>query len=129
MGEARITIHECVTQPDQPQATERPRGTPLWARLVPVAVVLAAAVYFWPAPPDSAEKKIARFEIPVAKAEVLDHQFRRGVDLSRDGKQLAFVAAPAGDASKRKVYVHSLERGQTKPLDNAGNATQSFLLP
>ena len=24
MGEARITIHECVTQPDQPQATEAP---------------------------------------------------------------------------------------------------------
>ncbi len=128
MGEARITIHEAITQPDEPEAAERPRETPLWARLLPVAVavVLAAVVYFWPHPPDDAEKKIARFEIPAAEAEVLDHQFRRGVDLSPDGKQLAFVAAPPGDASKRKVYVHSLERGQTTPLRDAGNATLPF---
>ncbi len=128
LGEARITIHECVTQPDEPQVVERPRETPLWARLLPVAVAvaLAAVVYFWPAPPDDSEKKIARFEIPTADAEVLDHQFRRGVDLSLDGKQLAFVAAPPGDPSKRKVYVHSLERGQTTPLFDAGNATLPF---
>ena len=147
MGDARITIAECLggsTKTIGEVLLPAPTR-PLWRRLTPWATVplLAIAAWFLRFDPPPPEQPVSRFQIPLAKDQVLNHYFRQGVALSPNGNDLAFVSGQKRQSKEdlstawrqfwghrtRKVSLWSLEQGKATPLADTSKSAHPFFSP
>ena len=133
IGEARIAIQELIDNPmaaavPQSRAVERP-ASPVWTGVLPwaaAAVCLAAAIVVWiwraPSPIDRPQ---LQFEYPLPAGHALAHANRHAVEVSPDGRRVAFVAATSG--TPPRIFVRSLNRsGDTAIAGTEGAVNLAF---
>ena len=131
MGDARIEIGQALQDRGDGVASpmDRVPTQPLSRRAMPLTLLatlllgaLITAMVFWIINPSSAPPAVTRSEIPVPTGEWLNHDNRRGLALSRDGRQLAFVSSTDLHLypSEIQIHVRSLDQWTSKPLQGVG---------
>ena len=131
IGDARLALEEIIANPAE-QDTLPPAVYPLWKKVLPWAVVpiaLAAGFFLKPAakPPG---RDVSRFDYPLPASHVLAHNYRRAVELSPDGRQIAFVARSTDPAnSQRRIYVRNLDRWDSVVVPGTEQAQNPFFSP
>jgi serine/threonine-protein kinase len=73
---------------------------------------------------------VSRVEQILPDNMLLVHNYRDGVDLSPDGRMIAFVGRSGGPAAApRKLYVRSLDRWDAVPIEGTQQAQTPFFSP
>jgi hypothetical protein len=132
IGEARILIQNLIEQPSRagaamgaaPPAAKRPA----WKALLPWALAplfLAAGFFLRPSAP-TVTRPLMRFQYPLAADQVLFHNNRHGLEVSLDGRRVAFMGAAAGNPPPR-IYVRTLD-AQTETLVPGTEGARSMVL-
>jgi len=135
IGDARLVIQDLIEKPEEqtssgPVVVVRPAGLPLWKRVLPwamAAVCLAGGVAAWIWRPSPApDRPQLQFEYPLPAGYFLATGNRHAVELSPDGRRVAFIAATPG--MPPRIFVRSLNRSGDTPIagtDGAVNLTFS----
>jgi serine/threonine-protein kinase len=132
IGDARTQLEELIANPAEQANTADSTAYPLWKKVLPWAVVpiaLAAGFLMKPstAPSDAV---VSRFEYPLPANHLLVHNYRRGVELSPDGRQVAFIARSANPADPpRRLYIRDLDRWDTVAIPGTEQAQNPFFSP
>jgi serine/threonine protein kinase len=132
IGDARTLIEELIADPAARAIAADGPAYPLWKKLLPWAaapVFLAAGFFLRPSaePPD---RTVSQFDLPLPSPQLLVHNYRHGIDLSPDGRRIAFVArTPAIGAGPRKIYIRSLDQWDFVPVPGTENAQNLFFSP
>jgi eukaryotic-like serine/threonine-protein kinase len=134
IGDARIVIQELIEKPEQaeqPQVIERIGTYPLWTRVLPwavAAVCLAGAVllWLWPSAP-APDRPVLQFDYPLPATNFLAHNNRHAVEVSRDGRRVAFIAAAQG--MPRRIFVRSLDQPAETAIAGTEGATNLTFSP
>lgn len=111
---------------DSPAKNKLP--TLLWILAVAAAVIVIAAVMLRLARPIAAPARVMRFTIAVPAGASLGGSWYqpRGIALSRDGSQLAFVAHSSGSS---QIYLRSLSDVTARPVAGTDGASNPFFSP
>src|SRR5678816_3362218 len=134
IGEARILIQELIEKPQQP---EKPAvvvaraSSPLWTRVLPWAtavVCLAGGVVLWmwrpvPAP----DRPSMQFEYPLPAGFFLAHANRHAIEVSPDGRRVAFIASTP--AMPSRIFVRNLNRPGDAPIPGTEGAVNLTFSP
>jgi len=135
IGDARVILQEAVEGKLIPgesttSSTKPRRRLALWA-LLPVVAVAA-----WFSKPQEKPVPIpsARFEVQLPDGERLVHYYRRGLALSPDGKNLAFVSGlkPTyfnSPAESSQIYLRPLDQLQARAIPGTKKGLQPFFSP
>ena len=128
IGEARVLLEELIAHPDAQAVPDDVPAYPLWKKLLPwaAAPVFLAAGFFLrpaPAPPDRA---LSQFEFPLGPTQVLLHNYRRGAELSPDGRRVVWVGRADNG---RKLYVRSLDRWDAVAIPGTDGAHNPVFSP
>ena len=94
IGDARTLLQELVADPEALRSAGLPARYPLWKKLLPWAMAPVFLGAGWMLKPSAGrpEGVISRFEYTLPNGQNLMHNYRHGLDLSPDGKQMTFVA-------------------------------------
>jgi serine/threonine-protein kinase len=142
IGDARTVLQELTADPNALTADiERPLY-PTWKKVLPWAIAplfLAAGWLLKPAA--SMERAVTRFDYVLA-GQSLMHGYRHGLDLSPDGKRIAYVANVIGDTQSTgfgeptgakgregKIFVRSLDQWDAQPVAGTEDAFNPFFSP
>ena len=134
IGDARIVVQDLLENPEAqeqrpPVAVVRPAASPLWKRVLPwamVPVALGAGFLLRPAPlPD---RPLLQFDNPLPAGHVLRHVNRRGLDVSPDGRRVAFAAGALSGGPPR-IFVRNLSGGTDTPIPGTEGARTIFFSP
>ena len=131
IGEARNVLEELISDPaaqNNIEVTQYPR----WKKILPWALApfFLAGGLLLKSSGVTADRPVSQFEQPLPPNSLLVHNYRRGVDLSPDGRKMVFVARlgdPAGPP--RSLYIRSLDRWDAIALagtEGAMSPTFSF---
>ena len=133
IGDARLVIEDLIDKPEEERsqvAVVRPEASPLWKRVLPwaaVPVALAAGLLLRPAAAP-ADRPLLQFEYPLPAGHALQHVNRRGLDVSPDGRRVAFAAgAPSG--APARIFVRNLSGGMDTPVQGTEGARSVFFSP
>jgi serine/threonine protein kinase/Tol biopolymer transport system component len=132
IGEARLVLDELIADPAAQSVTvERPAAVyPLWKKLLPWAVAplfLAAGFLLRPSatPPD---RSVSHFDLSLPPGQLLLHNYRRGAELSPDGRRVAFVSRD-NVGGPRRIYIRGLDRWDTVPIPGTEGAHNPVFSP
>jgi serine/threonine protein kinase/Tol biopolymer transport system component len=130
IGEARVALDKLISDPAALAITGEGPVYPLWKKLLPWAaapIFLAAGFFLRPsaAPPD---RTVSQFEFPLPASHLLVHNYRRGAELSPEGRRIAFVAS-ANNGGPRRIFIRSLDRWDPVPIPGTENATAPIFSP
>ena len=140
IGEARIAIEDYLSQPAQAPVSEVATSgseSPVRAAVLPrvaLWLVLGAAAGWGTSYLVSRDSSVAetppvlRFAIQRPKGEVFVTEDVNGVDISRDGRQIAFVAA-APDRAEPMIYLKTAEEAEPRVLPTTEGARHPFFSP
>ena len=109
----------------------RRRVSLLWAVGVIFGAMTAGAtaMWYWTPTADQISGTVPfRNKLLLPEGERLEPHFRHGVVLSPDGTQVAFLSGNPS-TSKSKLYLHHLDRWQSRPIPGAEDAVQPFFSP
>src|SRR5687768_13710673 len=131
IGEARILIQNLIEKPAQarlqPEGAPPATTRPAWKTLLPwvlAPVFLAAGFLLRPSAPPP-ERPLLRFQYPLSGDQVLSHNNRHGLEVSADGRRVAFMADSA-DGPPR-IYVRRLDaQAETAVAGTEGVRSMSF---
>ena len=134
IGEARILIQNLIEKPAQARmspevalpATTRPAS---WKTFLPWAlapVFLAAGFLLRPSAPPP-ERPLLRFQYPLPGDQVLAHNNRHGLEVSPDGRRVAFMTDSA-DGPPR-IYVRRLDTQAETAVAGTEGARSMFFSP
>jgi eukaryotic-like serine/threonine-protein kinase len=139
IGDARIIIEEVLSgSPTWEVAPASTRAQPFWLRAMPwallaVAVVVGAlgAGLAWYTRPRAALPSVSRFSLLLPSGEAIAVAGFPGADLpavaiSRDGSELAYVAAQHG---KNQLFLRPMDRLEALPLQGTDGAFTPFFSP
>ncbi len=107
----------------------------LWTVMLGVCAMIVGATavwYFKPAATPVLDAVLFRWEIPLPEGERLGSEYRRGVALSPDGTQVAFVSGSEPQSvrmPKTRIYLHHLDQWQSRPIPGTEDVTQPFFSP
>jgi eukaryotic-like serine/threonine-protein kinase len=131
IGDARIVLQELIDKPEAPESstTAAPVRYPLWKKVVPwaAAVLLFGAGYLLKpsaAPPD---RPALQFEYPLPEGRLLVHNNRPGLDVSPDGRRVAYIGA--GQNTGARIYVRNLDVAVDTPVAQTEGALNVFFSP
>jgi serine/threonine-protein kinase len=102
----------------------------LWKKLLPWAVsvlFLALALLGRRSAPPS-DVALSLFDVPLLPGQSLTHNFRHGLDVSLDGRRIAFIANPIG-SPPRRIYVRNLNQPDVVALAGTEGAQNPFFSP
>jgi serine/threonine-protein kinase len=138
IGDARITIQESLSEPSAHNKVAVETAVslqPTWRRLAPWVLLPLVAVLIWIFKPQEAPVSVAtvRFEIPVPEGQRLTSYFRHALDVTSDGRMLAFVAGttshPMAVPDTTQIYVRRLDQPQARPVPGTESCLQPFFSP
>jgi serine/threonine-protein kinase len=132
IGEARILIQHLIETPAdaRPHTDRVPQSAPTlaWKRFLPWALVpLALVAGFFLRPAAPAERPLLRFSYPLPAEHVLLTNNRHGVEVSPDGRRVAFVAAASSGGPR--IFVRSLDAPAETSLAGTEGARNLFFSP
>jgi eukaryotic-like serine/threonine-protein kinase len=114
IGDARILIQELIEKPqlEESAGVVEPASSPLWSKVLPwtaaaVCLVGGIALWMW-RPSPVTERPSLQFDYPLAAGYFLAHANRHAIEVSPDGRRVAFIAATTGMPSR--IFVRSLNR-------------------
>jgi Tol biopolymer transport system component len=136
IGDARTLLDELIADPAGQEIAAEGAVYPLWKKLLPwvaAPVFLAAGFFLRPSAAPS-DRAVSQFDFPLPATQFLAHNYRRGIELSPDGRRVAFVAGTvAGTAdnvtSPRKIYVRSLDQWDAVPIPGTEGAQNPVFSP
>ena len=140
IGDARTLLQELVADPEALRSAGLPTRYPLWKKLLPWAMAPVFLGAGWMLKPSAGrpEGVISRFEYTLPNGQNLMHNYRHGLDLSPDGKQMTFVAGNlaspeagfiTGSASSRSIYVKRLNQWDAAPVPGTNGGLDPFFSP
>lgn len=129
IGDARLMIQDVIANPIAPTDVATP-SYPLWKKLLPWAVALLslAVGQLWRQSPSSPDGALSVFDVPLPPGQSLTHNYRHGLDLSMDGRRIAFIANPIG-SPPRRIYVRTLNQPEVVALAGTEGAQNPFFSP
>jgi serine/threonine protein kinase len=118
IGEARIAIEDHMANPEavpaappSPAESETRPAASKWMRASPWVIIGVAVGWLLAlslsGPKEEAPSEVLRFAIQRAKSDVLITEDVNGVDISRDGRQIAFIAE-GPEAALPMIYLKRL---------------------
>jgi serine/threonine-protein kinase len=130
IGDARILLEDFVENP-QTDADAGEAVYPLWKKILPwvaAPVFLALGLLLRPssAPPDRA---VSQFVQPLPANQVLAHNYRHGLDVSPDGRRIAFIGNTINAGTPRRIYVRNLEQADAIPITGTEGAVNVAFSP
>ncbi len=140
IGDARTLLQELVADPEALKSAGQPARYALWKKLLPWALAPVFLAVGWMLKPSAGrpEGVISRFEYTLPNGQNLMHNYRHGIDLSADGKQMAFVAGNlaspeagffTGAAASRSIYVKRLNQWDPAPVPGTNGGLNPFFSP
>jgi serine/threonine-protein kinase len=132
IGDARMPLQELIADPAALDGEVEIAAYPLWKRALPwaAAPLFLAAGLLWRKPVEPFEPAMSRFEQVLPANQVLATITEHGVELSPDGKRMAFVANKIGDPDgQRRIYVKSLDQWDAVPLPGTEGGQNPFFSP
>jgi hypothetical protein len=128
IADARIEMDETAQEPSTavavaPAPSSRARLWPLAA----AALLVLAALGRWRAlTPASAPPVATRLSLVLASGDQLPYDQEPILALSRDGRQIAYVAERAGTPA---LYLRALDAAEARLIEGTSNATTPFFSP
>jgi len=111
IGDARILLQEWITNPSSlEERAAAPAPARNWKRVLPWALaplLLLVGLWFRPSV-KPAERAVAQLEYAIPGGQVLNHNYRHGLDISPDARRFLFVGS--GKDGQRRIYVRDLDR-------------------
>lgn len=132
IGDARISLQELIADPAAPEGHVEIAAHPLWKKLLPwaAAPLFLAVGLLWRRPVEPFEQALSRFEQVLPTNQVLAHNYRHAVELSPDGKRMAFVADNSGNPpGQQRIYVKSLDLWDAVPIPGTEGGQNPFFSP
>jgi serine/threonine-protein kinase len=128
IGDARTMLEELIADPSA-QANVEVTPYPLWKKILPwaAALVFLAAGLLLRLPHGNTDRVVSQFEQPLPANTMLAHNFRRGAELSPDGRKMVFTASRAEGPTK--LYVRNLDRWDTVVIPGTDDADTPFFSP
>src|SRR5678815_749790 len=129
IGDARTALQELAENPGALHETGETAPYPLRKKLLPWAaapVFLAIGLLMRPTT-KAPNTELTQFTQPLPPNMALIHNYRHGVDLSPDGRRLAFIAG--GQGSPRRIYVRNLDQWDAVPIAETENALSVAFSP
>jgi serine/threonine-protein kinase len=116
IGEARVLLEELIADPAAQTTTIAEVRYPLWKKALPwaFAPLFLAAGFLLRPPAPPVDRAVSQFEVQLPGNQLLVHNYRRGVELSPDGRQIAWVGT--SENGPRRIYVRSLDRWDAAPI-------------
>jgi len=131
IGDARLSLEELISNPAEQANTSVTASYPFWKKVLPWAAVpaaLAAGLLLKPSAEPS-RRDVSYFDYPLPANHALTHNYRPGVELSRDGRRVAFVARTNSPDQPRRIYVRSLDRWDAVAVPGTEQAHSPFFSP
>jgi serine/threonine-protein kinase len=130
IGDARTLLQEWNANPAALVVSAPPTVYPLWKKLMPwvTAAALVAAVWVWKPSPPPTESAVARLEFPLPQGQSLAHGYRHGIEISPDGKRMAFVGSPMPGGGTR-IYIRSMDQWDATPIPGSEGGSNPFFSP
>jgi serine/threonine-protein kinase len=131
IGDARIVLQDLIDKPEEAvsPAIAGPGSYPLWKKVLPWAAAVALlgfGLLMRPAaaPPD---RPLMQFAFPLADGQLFVHGDRPALDISADGRRVAFVGASQNGG--RRVYVRNLDAAVETAIPGTDAALNVFFSP
>jgi Tol biopolymer transport system component/predicted Ser/Thr protein kinase len=128
IGEARVGIAAAPPEPPPAIAPVQSRGVPAWCLAVASLLALAGGVitvmHFREKPP---EPTVVRFQVPPPEKAIFSGEVGFRMDLSPDGRRLAFLARSAD--GRLLLWVRPFDSVDAHPLSGTENASSLFWSP
>ncbi len=128
----RALLHSTSPLPPQPGHNSIAL---LWTVALGVCALAVGAAAVWtfrPTPAPTADSVSFRWPIPLPAGERLGSEYSRGVALSPDGTQVAFVSGSQPESAskpKTRIYLHHLDQWQSRAIPGTRDVTQPFFSP
>ena len=132
IGDARTQLEELLANPVEQSNVVEPARYPSWKKVLPWALVpVALAAGFFLRPPEKPNTPVvSQFEYPLPPNHFLAHASRTALDVSPDGRKLAFIGfAPNTTQTPRRIFVRNLDRWDTVAVPGTENAVSVFFSP
>jgi serine/threonine protein kinase len=133
IGDARIALEDLIANPAELQVTSEQTAAayPLWKKVLPWAIagVALAAGFFLRPPAAAPDRAVAKLELSLPENQLMIHQYRRGVEISPDGKAIAFVSRLPVNGSPNQIFIRNLDQWDTIPLPGTQAASNLFFSP
>ena len=132
IGDARIVIQDQIEKPEQVAAAPVVAAQPTsaaWKRFLPwaaVPIALAAGFFLRPSPA-APDRLRLQFEYPLPAGYGLSHANRHAVEVSPDGRRVAFIASMPGMPSR--IFVRNLNQTGDSPIAGTEGAVNVTFSP
>jgi serine/threonine-protein kinase len=130
IGDARTMLEEILENP--PAEAELSEATyPRWKKLAPwlaAPAFLALGLLLRPSAP-APDRVTAQFVQPLPANHVLAHNYRHGLDISSDGRRIAFVATVPNSGGPPRIFVRSLDQPEAQPINGTEQALNVVFSP
>ncbi len=91
-------------------------------------ITACAAAWFVKPSPQPTAKRVTRFAITLPAGEQLPVRSGPCLALSPDGRELAYVATPAGSTTTH-IYLRAMDSAEIKPVPGTEGAITPFFSP
>jgi hypothetical protein len=127
IADARIEMDEAAETPAlATPAAAFPARSRLWPVMAGALLVLAAVGWWRAASPASAPPAATRLSIVLPAGDQLPYEQEPNLALSRDGRQLVYVAERA---STTALNLRAFDAAESRPIEGTSGATSPFFSP
>jgi Tol biopolymer transport system component len=132
IGDARIVIQDQIEKPEAPAPVDIVRTgapAPLWKRALPWAVIPVALIagFFLRPSPVAPDRPQLQFDYPLPPGYGLAHANRHAVEVSPDGRRVAFIASMPGMPAR--IFVRNLNQAGDSAIPGTEGAVNVTFSP
>jgi len=132
IGDARTLLQDLIADGSSHTEFSEPSAHPLWRRALPWAAAPLFLILglMWKPSVVPSRNDSYQYEYPLPGNQWLAHNYRHSVELSADGRRIAFVASvPSNPPAQRRIYVRDLDQVEAIPIPGTEGAQNPFFSP
>jgi eukaryotic-like serine/threonine-protein kinase len=131
IGDARTLLQEWIAHPESLAERWENTAYPLWTKILiwAAAPLMFAAGFFLRTPSGPPAPAVSQFQFSLPAGQALTHNYRHAVELSPDGRRIAFVANTLGPPAQRQLYVRTLDQWDAVAIPGTERAQNPFFSP